>query len=367
MPERGRIAVSLANDRGGELRSLADEVLQEKPAFAKAALLGNDQKTGNPLFLGILRAMHESIQLRQPNMPDEFVVVISITATLDVVTSSAAMRNSNRFESLHSLLFVTNQAVKQRTPFTDNELVGHYRRVANEALAAVIDRGTEEFSDIRERAKAVFQVTLFKLPDPLPSELEQLISSATNADASTDRTSEISRLTSECAHTLSFAVRDELSRRKALDIALLPTQSPWTSGRALRVLQQRLQLSDSVILDTPDPSKMNGYEIRGGVVKTWSQVVSGNAIGQVIQVSVQTGSRIVRQCGERLEQAPESIVDPVKKIGMAYGQRTYSKIEGFERLATRDVVVGALRDSLLDLAKQTVDLMQKTAPEFGCS
>ena len=367
LPERGRIPATLANDHGAELRSLADEVLREKPEFSRAAVLGTDDQAGNPLFLGISRAMHESIEVHQPGTPAEYLTVISVTATLDVVTGRAAFRNANRFETLYSLLLVTNQAVQQRTPFTEIELQGHYRRIAREALAGVLDRGTREFTDIRERAREVFQVGVFRLPDPLPPELDQLIASANRADGSADRASEIERLTRECQHMLNFAVQDELSRRKILDIALLPPQSPWTSGRALRQLQTRLRLADEPIIATPDPAKMNGYEIRSAVVKTWSQVASTTSVGQVIQVNAQCGSRIVRQCGPRLDQMPDDIADPAKKVGLGYGYRTYSKIAGIDRVATRDIAVGALRDSLVDLSKQTVELMQKTAAGFGCS
>jgi len=293
--------------------------------------------------------------------------VISITATLDVVTSRAAFRNSNRFEVLHSLMLVTNQAFQQRTPFTEAELKDRYRRVAVEALAGVMDRGTREFSDLRERAKAVLQVTLFKLPDPLPPELEQLVVSANHADVSADRGTEVDRLTRECQHMLSFAVSDELERRQLHDIALLPAPSPWTTGRALRQLQARLQLSDEPIIETPDPSKMNGYEIRAAVVKTWSRIDSTTVVGQLVQLNAQTGGRIVRQCGPKLDQMPEEISDPAKKIAVGYGFRTYAQIEGLSRAATRDIAVGAVRDSLLDLSKSTVDLMQKTAMGFGCS
>jgi hypothetical protein len=52
---------------------------------------------------------------------------------------------------------------------------------------------------------------------------------------------------------------------------------------------------------------------------------------------------------------------------MGYGVRNYARIAGFERVATRDVAMGALRDSLIDLSKQTVDLMQKTVAVIGCS
>lgn len=366
-PERARIPATLAGDRGGELRSLANEVMRQNPEFSKSVLLGANQKTGNPLFLGISRAMHESIDVHQTGLPDEFLTVISVTATLDVVTSHAAFRNTNRFESLYSLLLVTNQAFRQRTRFTDTELQERYRQVAKEALAGVMDRAARDFVDVRERAKAVFQVTLFKLPEPLQPELDQLIAFANTADASTDRAGEIERLIRECQHMLTFAVQDELDRRRIVDIALLPSQSPWTSGRALRQLQTRLQLSDEPIVETPDPSKMNGYEIRGGVVKTSNVVASSNAVGQLMQLNAQTASRIVRQCGASLRQMPDDIVDPAKKIGMGYGYRTYAKVAGFERLATRDVAMGALRDSLVDLAKQTADLMQKTAAGFSCS
>jgi hypothetical protein len=64
---------------------------------------------------------------------------------------------------------------------------------------------------------------------------------------------------------------------------------------------------------------------------------------------------------------PDDIADPAKKVGLGYGYRTYSKIAGIDRVATRDIAVGALRDSLIDLSKQTVELMQKTAAGFGCS
>jgi hypothetical protein len=367
VPERGRIPAALANDHGAELRLLAEDLLREKPEFGKAAVLGTDEQAGNPLFLGISRAMHESIEVHQPGTPAEYLTVISVTATLDVVTGHAAFRNTNRFETLYSLLLVTNQAIQQRTPFTEAELQEHYRRIAREALAGVLDRGTREFADLRERAKAVFQVGLFKLPDPLPPELDQLIASANRADGSADRAGEIERLTRECRHMLNFAIRDELGRRKIFDIALLPPQSPWTSGRALRQLQTRLRLADEPIIETPDPAKMNGYEIRGAVVKTWSQVASTNTVGQVIQVNAQCGSRIVRQCGPRLDQVPDEITDPAKKLGLGYGYRTYSKIVEIDRVATRDIAIGALRDSLVDLSKQTVELMQKTAAGFGCS
>jgi hypothetical protein len=367
LPERTRVAANLAADQGGELRSLAEEVLRDTPAFVKAASLGHSQETGNPLFLGITRAMHETFVLTYTGLPDEYLTIVSVTATLDVVTSTTAFRNTNRFESLTSLLLVTNQPFKQRTAPSEAELQARYRQVAKEALAGVLERGTREFADNRQRAKGVFQVTLFKLPDPLPAEIDQLIASAIKSDASVDRASEIDRLTRECQHMLSFGVQDELDRRKVLDIAVIPSQSPWTTGRALRQLQTRLRLSDEPIIATPDPAKMNGYEIRSAIVKTWCAVAARTAVGQLMSIDVQTASRIVRQCGSSLHHMPDDIADPARKIGMGYGVRNYARIAGFERVATRDVAMGALRDSLIDLSKQTVDLMQKTVAVIGCS
>jgi hypothetical protein len=309
--------------------------------------------------------MHESGRFYGDGLPDEYITVISITATVDIVTDRVAGANGKRFESLYSCMLVTNQAIQDRRSLTDAELAFHYRRIALEALKGGLERSTRDLSDQRTHAPAAFQVSAFQLPDPGPPELLQLIQSATQADAIADMSEEKRRLSRELQHILSFAVEDELVKRGRRDIAILPPPSPWADGRVLHKLKQRYRLSDQEILRSPDPNRMNGYEIRAALIGTHSKAIKTTTAGALVQISAQVGDRIVQNRSGSISQVPSSIGDPTRKIGVGWGYRNYRQVTGIERLATRDIAMGSLRDACIDLARPTVDLMLTTAQEIN--
>lgn len=364
-PERQRIGNLRPESFGEELTQLGRDALREEVAFVQAARLGNNEASGDPLFLGISRAMHESLKIQGDGFPDEYVTVISITTTVDIVTDRTAEANGRRFESLYSCVLVTNQVIQDRRPLTDAELAVHYRRIALEALKGALERSTKDLSDQRTNAPAAFQVSTFQLPDSLPPEVIQLIQSATQADATADVNQEKRRLARELQHILSFAVEDELAKRGRRDIAILPPPSPWADGRVLHKLKQRYRLSDQEILRSPDPSRMNGYEIRAALIGTHSKAIKTTADGALVQISAQVADRLVQNKNGSISQVPSSITDPTRKIGVGWGFRNYRQIAAIERLATRDIAMGSLRDACIDLAKPTVDLMLTTAQEIN--
>jgi hypothetical protein len=364
-PERLRIGKMPSESFGEELTQLGQDALKGEIAFVQAARLGSDDSSGDPLFLGISRAMHEVLKIREEGLPDEYVTVISITATVDIATDRAAEANAKRFESLYSCMLVTNQVIQDRRPLTDAELITHYRRIALEALKGALERSTKDLSDQRSNAPAAFQISAFQLPDPIPPEVIQLLQTATQSDATTDVDQEKGRLSRELQHILSFAVEDELARRGRRDIAILPPPSPWADGRVLHKLKLRYRLSDQEMLRSPDPSRMNGYEIRAALIGTHSKAIKTTTVGALVQISTQIADRIVQNKSGSIIPVPSSIADPARKIGVGWGYRNYGQIAGIERGATRDVAMGSLRDACIDLARPTVDLMLTTAREIN--
>jgi hypothetical protein len=110
---------------------------------------------------------------------------------------------------------------------------------------------------------------------------------------------------------------------------------------------------------------MNGYEIRAALIGTHSTAIKTTTVGTLMQISAQVADRIVQNRNGSISQVPSSIADPTRKLGIGWGYRSYGQIVGVDRLATRDIAMGSLRDACIDLAKPTVELMLTTAREIN--
>ena len=352
---------------GAEMGPLAREILNDNQEFRRAANLSMGEAVGNPLVIGIQRAQHEVTTVRAEGVPDEFLTVVSVTLSLDVMTDKAAFRNSNRFESLYSTMLVVNQLIQARQIPDDTALADHYRNVFTIAVKKLLEVAERAFEDRREKASAIFQVRNMVLPDPLPPEIEQLVAgglSAAGSPGETGRAGELIKLSREFQHIYNLMLVDALDQRKIRDLSLLPPASPWGEARVLRQLEQRLGIN-AEILSQADPSRMNGYEIRAGITKTNTVKVGENQIGRVMQLNVSMASRIVRNPGEgEVIHVPLAIANARDKVATGVGYRTFNEINGMERSATRDVMMQSFRDGARHTASELVDLMIATAKEI---
>jgi len=366
VPER-RIRGLGPESVGAELTPLAREILNADEAFRQAANLSMGEPDGNPLVIGIQRAQHEVTSVRTEGLPDEFLTVISVTVSLDVMTDKAAFRNSNRFESLYSTMIVMNQVIQARSIPDEVAIAGHYRNVFVAAVNELLKVGEKAFEDRRERASAIFQVRNMVLPEPLPPEIEQLIAgglAAAGTGAEADRAAELVKLSREFQHIYNLMLHDALDRRNIRDLTLLPPASPWGEARVLRQLEQRLGINAEILAE-PDPNRMNGYEIRAGITKTSTVRAAQNQIGRVMQLNVSMASRIVRRRGEGdIVHMPMAIANPMDKVAVGIGFTTFNEIEGMVRSATRNVMMQSFRDAARNTANGLVDLMIASAKEI---
>ena len=370
-PARRRGKMKADNPAGAEMTPAAKEVLEGRVVQLSGAGLkvSTTEKDGNALVLGVTRAQHEVATVQAPGVPDEFLIVVSITVSLDVLTDRAAMSNGSRFEILYATMQVDNQVIQQRTPPTDAELEEHYLRLFKSSVEGVLDQFQSDHGMERDRAKAVFQVRKFGLAHPLQPAIAPLLDGAITADASNGVTgaeeAERERLERELMHITTAFLRKALADAGRKDIALMPAPSSWTRSRVLSVLQDRLGYGNE-IPSQPDPSKMNGYEIWSGILSATPTVAQQEAYGKVIQLNAQMASKIVRNKeGAAPIHVPSSVTDAKAKFAQGFGFRTYNEVVGITRTATRDVMMGSLRDAAKDMAKPLLALMDKVAAEIN--
>lgn len=348
------------DNRGAELSNFARELVFKNNDFCKYSNI-NKQDEGNPIAISLTRAQHEIITVATPGLPTEYMTVISVTAALDVMTDKAAFRNNSRFESIYCNLIVVNQVVQTRNKLSDSELQKYYQKVFGAAVDELLERAGKKLIDKRERARAVFQVKNMVLPDPLPEDLANLITSGIEASSDNGqeaKTNELKKLGRELQHIYSLMILDALEKQKIKDIAILPPESPWTEGRVVRLLRSRLGLTVDLVSQA-DASQMNGYEIRAGISK-----VSRTKAGMNSAIDVSMASRIVRNIEGKLDHKPSSIKDPLKKVASAGGVKRYVELPDFKRGVTRDVTMGSIRDAARGTAVALVPFLNTTASEF---
>ena len=352
--------VPTAEKSGAELTPHVRDIINRKADFSR--ILGvNENDEGNPIALSATRAQHEIITITTPGLPNEFLTTISVSAAIDVMTDKAAFRNQSRFESLYSTMIVVNQVIHGRARPNDLELQKHYQNVFTAAVEELLDRAAKYMRDKRERASAVFQVKNMVMPNPLSVDLEGLISSGVDAsaDKSADaRQREITKLGRELQHVYNLMILEALDRAKITNVAILPPESPWTEGRILRRLQERLGMQ-AQILSQADSSQMNGFEIRAGVLKLDRSAGAGSS-----QINCTMGSRIVRRKGDDLEHVPKSIKDVAKKVAVSTNARSFIERPDFKRGLPRDVIMGAIRDSARGTATALAPLLKSAADEI---
>jgi len=354
-----RSSMNLIKD-GAEMTPFALSVLNGRKDFAAAAGLNDSE--GNPIALSVTRAQHEIISVLTPGLPPEYLTTISVSAALDVMTDQAAFRNQNRFESVYSTMIIVNQVIHGRNKVSDTDLIQYYRNTFKAAIDELLERAMKAMRDKRERANAVFQVKNMVLPNPLPQDIEALITSGVEASAdknSNARDEEIKKFMREVKHIYSLMIMNALEKAKVTNVAILPPESPWAEARVLSRLKERLQIN-AEILTQPDASRMNGFEIRAGI----TNVARGHA-GSTSQVNITMGSRIVRvRSADAVDHMPMSIQDPLKKVAVYTGARSYIENAYFKRGITRDITMSAIRDAAEGTAKALVPLLKTTANEF---
>ena len=346
---------------GAELTPFAKDIVFQNNEFCKNANLSKQEDAGNPVAISLTRAQHEIITVATPGLPTEYLTVISVTAALDVMTDKAAFRNSNRFESIYCNMIVVNQVVQTRNKLSDADLQKYYQKVFAAGVDELLLRAGKKLIDKRERAKAVFQVKNMVLPDPLPDDLANLITNGIEASSDNSqeaKANELKKLSREVQHIYSLMILDALEKQNIKDIAILPPESPWTEGRVVRLLRERLGMTVDLVSQA-DASKMNGYEIRAGITK-----VSRTKAGANSQVDVFMASRIVRNVDAQLEHMPASIKDPLKKVATASGARRYVELSDFKRGVTRDITMGSIREAARGTAVALVPFIKATASEF---
>ncbi len=349
---------------GAEMSPYVRDIFQERKDFAAAAGL-NENDEGNPIAISLNRAQHETITVLTPGLPPEYLTIISVSAALDVMTGQAAFRNQNRFESIYSNMFVVNQVIQGRNKLTDAELLKYYRNTFKEAVYALLERAAKTLRDKRERADAVFQVKNMLMPKQLPQDLAALIASGVEGSADKNENAnaeEIKKLTREIKHIYSLKIMDALEKAKITNAAILPPESPWTEGRILGLLQQRLGITGKgqEIMTQPDTNRMNGYEIRANLAD-----VSRSKSGSTSQVNATITSRIVRVKGpDAVDHMPISIKEPLKKVALYVGARSFIDSASFKRGVTRDITMAAIRDAADGAAKELVPFIKATANEI---
>lgn len=366
-PLGGRPAGSGAS-AGAETTPLVLSVLRGRGMTLGGSPISLDPGRGNPLVLLVSRAQHEMLQVSTPGLADEHLTVISVTVSLDIMTDRAAAMNSNRFESLYSTMVAMNKPVHRRMPIPERELPEQYRHVLEAGIEELLQRAQHDLADRRERAAAVFQIKTMAFPATMPGELAQLIEAGMVSDgvAGADGTAmEVRRLSRELQFMLNFTLSDVLARRGRHDLALIPPASPWTEGRVLRQLQQRLGYG-AEILHTPEPNRMNGYDIRAGVPAMSTAMIQDQRTRRLMQLNAQMAARIVRPRGDgTLLHVPSAVASAREKTAIGFGNRTFHDVPGIQRRATRDLAMGSLRDAARETAERLVDLMALTAAEVN--
>ena len=345
---------------GAELTPFAKEILFKNADFCKHANV-NENDLGNPIAISLTRAQHEIITVATPGLPTEYLTVVSVTVALDVMTDKAAFRNNSRFESLYCNMLVVNQVVQTRNKLSDSELQKYYQKVFSAGVDELLERAGKKLTDKRESARAVFQVKNMVLPGPLPEDLANLITNGIEASSDNSqeaKANELKKLSRELQHIYSLMILDALDKQNIKNIAILPPESPWTEGRVVRLLRDRLGMTVDLVSQA-DASKMNGYEIRAGITK-----VSRTKAGMNSQVDVTLASRIVRNIDGQLDHMPASIKDPLKKVAAGSGARRYVELPDFKRGVTRDITMGSIREAARGTAVALVPFLKATASEF---
>jgi hypothetical protein len=196
----------------------------------------------------------------------------------------------------------------------------------------------------------------------LPQDLEALITSGVEASADQNtnaREEELKKLTREIKHIYSLMIMDALAKAKLTNIAILPPESPWAEARVLSRLQERLRIN-AEILTQPDATRMNGFEIRAGITDA-----ARTKVGSTSQVNVTMGSRIVRvNASGSAEHMPASVKDPMKKVAVNTGARSFVDSQSFKRGVTRDITMAAIRDAAAGTAQNLVPHIKATANEI---
>lgn len=347
---------------GSELTAFVRDIVLGEKDFCSTMNLSTSGDVGNPIALALTRAQHEVVTIATPGLPTEYITKISVTVSLDIMTDQAAFRNKNQFETIYCTMVVTYQPVQTRNPLSNDDLQKYYKIAFTGAMKEVLARTAKQMKDQRQSSSAVFQVKNMVLPDPLPLELDQLITGGMDAlgESSKDaRDLEIRKLSREIQHIYTFMIKDQLTLQKMNDIVILPPTSPWTEGHVLSLLKARLGISAD-ILSEPDATKVNGFEIRAGITQ---QTKSKSGVYRQINVSM--GSRIVRKIGDQLTHVPASISDPQKKVAVGAGASDpYPEFYDMKRGVTRDVTMSAIRSAAKTTAVALVPLIKKVAVEI---
>jgi len=320
---------------GSELTAFVRDIVLREHEFITAANLQTAGDIGNPVAIALTRAQHEIEKVTTPGLPPEYVVRIGVTASLDIMTDQAAFRNMNQFETLYCTMVMGTVSGTRRS-VTDAVLADAYKEAFAGAIRSVLANATRYFNDKRESAKAVFQVKNMVLPQQLPPEIEQLIASGLEANADTGNTArelEIRKLGREFQHYFNFKLKEQLDAQKINDFVLLPPSSPWTDGNVLSILNKRLGISADILTE-PDANKVNGFEIRAGIVsEARSKIAQGSRIDMTI------GSRVVRRTGDKIVHVPASITDPAKKTAVGSGAEIIQETADFKRVVPRDTTM----------------------------
>jgi hypothetical protein len=368
-PERRRRAIPPATPPGADMSAAVRELLIARQGELAAVGLNLKEKVGQALVFGVARAQHEVATVRAPGVPDEYLIVVSITVSLDVLTDQAAWSNAKRFEVIYATMQVVDQTIQQRTPPSDAELEQAYLRVFLSAADGAVDQFREDAGIDRAKAAAVFQVRKLGLADPIQDILAPLLDGAIKADGETSGAeamkAERERLSREVMHITTTFLRRAVSASGHTELAIMPAPSSWTRSRVLRVLQQRLGYGTDIPSE-PDPTKMNGYTINAGILSAKPTVMQEESFGRVIQLNAQLGSQILR-VRPRAEpvQVPSSITDPKARFAQGFGFRTYNDVVGITKSATRDVMMGSIRDAAKDMAEPLIALMTQVAKEIN--
>lgn len=355
-----RTNMNLTQD-GAELTPFVVNILDQRKDFSAATGL-NQNNEGNPIAISVTRAQHEIITVLTPGLPPEYLTTISVSAAFDVMTDQAAFRNQSRFESIYSNMIIVNQVIHGRNKVGDADLVKYYQMTFKAAIDELLERAIKSMKDNRERASAVFQVKNMVLPQQLPPDLEALIASGIEASADQNanaRDEELKKLTREIKHIYSLMIMDALNKAKITNMAILPPESPWAEARVLSRLKERLRIN-AEILTQPDATRMNGFEIRAGITD-----VARSKSGSTSQVNVTMGSRIVRvNANGATDHMPIAIKDPMKKVAVNTGARSFVDSTSFKRGVTRDITMAAIRDAAEGTAQNLVPHIKATANEM---
>ena len=364
MAERYLIAPirrDVGSDRtGSELTPFVRDIVYGERDFGSASNLQTTSDVGNPIALALTRAQHEVEKVTIPGLPTEYVVRVSVTVSLDIMTDQAAFKNMNQFETLYCTMVAVTISGERRT-VTDTVLSDAYRDAFAGAVRAVLANTTRYFKDRRDNAKAVFQVKNMVLPQTLPAEIEQLIAGGLEASGETGQSArdlEIRKLGRELQHYFNFKLKEQLEAQKINDLVLLPPSSPWTDGNVLSILKKRLGITADILTE-PDANKVNGFEIRAGIISEARTKITGGS-----RIDMTVGTRIVRRSGDQIIHVPNSIADPTKKTAVGSGVEKIPETADFKRAVPRDKTMATFEHAAKDAATALVPLMIKASSEI---